>query len=159
MYTGQTEQPCCLCNHHETVSRLDLPPRAIKLMKNSGSIAWRDVVGTVSIHFCADDWNLIRDLITEMQLNPLGRCNVAQASFSIREDFEAVLSDTKPEPDQTAVEERLISTAQKTLAEIDSDPLIEERDHVEALLTLQTLMKLDVISSTKAFDSSPDPES
>jgi len=128
-------------------------------MKNSGSIAWRDVVGTVSIHFVLMIGISSAILSLRCKLNPLGRCNVAQASFSIREDFEALLSDTRPEPDQTAVEERLISTAQKTLAEVDSDPLIEERDHVEALLTLQTLMKLDVISSTKAFDSSLDPES
>ncbi|PSQ50500.1 hypothetical protein BRD12_04610 [Halobacteriales archaeon SW_12_67_38] len=59
MYTGKTEQPCCLCGDPDTATRLDLPPRAVRSMKNAGSIAWRDIVGEVSIHFCESDWALV----------------------------------------------------------------------------------------------------
>ncbi len=64
MYTGKIEKPCCLCGTPETVTRLDLPPRAVTLMRNGGPIAWRDIVGEVSIHFCASDWETVTDLVS-----------------------------------------------------------------------------------------------
>ncbi len=73
MYTGKTEQPCCLCGDPETETRVDLPPRAIPLMKHGEVVALRDVVGEVSIHFCQSDWALVRDLVLEMDQNPLSR--------------------------------------------------------------------------------------
>jgi hypothetical protein len=144
MYTGRTEQPCCLCDDPETKARLDLPPRAVLLMKNSGPIAWRDIVGEVSVYFCQSDWSLVSELVVEMDMNPLSRCNVARASFSIREDFEALLNEVRSEPDQTELESRMLTEARETLETYDEDPMVEERDLVEAKLILTSLAELGV---------------
>jgi hypothetical protein len=144
MYTGKTEQPCCLCGNPETKSRVDLPPRSVQLMRNSGPIAWRDIVGEVSIHFCASDWETVHDLVVNVGMSPLPRCNVARASFSIREDFEALLNDTREEPDQTEVETRMLADADETLSNYGDDPMIEERDLVEAKIVRWSLEELGV---------------
>ncbi|WP_152041094.1 hypothetical protein [Salinigranum salinum] len=140
MYTGQTEQPCCLCADDDTVARLDLPPRAVTLMRNADPIAWRDIVGEVSIHFCESDWQLVRDLVLEMGMLPLSRCNVAHASFSLREDFEALLNATRDEPDQTELEGRLLA---RSLATID-DPDAEPQAAVQARVVVHALDELGV---------------
>ncbi len=111
MYTGKTGKPCCLCGREETATRLDLPPRAIPEMKHSGPIAWRDVEGEVSVHFCADDWETVRDVVLDAGMSPLGRCNAARADFDLRADFEALLNDRREEPDHTEVEQRLLDRA------------------------------------------------
>lgn len=139
MYTGKTEQPCCLCDSPETVARVDVPPRAVRLMKHGDPIAWRDIVGAVSIHFCESDWELVCDLVVEMGMNPLSRCNAARASFSIREDFEAMVNRTRTEPDQTELESRLLTDARETVANYGEDPMIAERDYVEASIVLDSL--------------------
>ena len=146
MYTGRTEQPCCLCGSEETTARIDIPPRAVQLMKNSAPIAWRDIVGEVSIHFCAADWETVTDLVVNLGLNPLSRCNVARASFDLRADFEALLNDTKAEPDQTELERRMLAAADETLANAD-DPMTEERDVVEARVVVDALAELGVASA------------
>ncbi|MFC7137386.1 hypothetical protein [Halobaculum litoreum] len=146
MYTGRTEQPCCLCDSPDTVARIDIPPRAVQLMKHSDPIAWRDIVGEVSIHFCESDWETVADLVVNLGMNPLSRCNVARASFDLREDFEALLNDTRDEPDQTELEQRLLAAADETLANVD-DPMTEERDVVEARVVVDSLEELDVVSA------------
>jgi hypothetical protein len=132
MYTGKTEMPCCLCGNGDTVARLDLPPRVVPLMDNAGPIAWRDIVGEVSIHFCASDWELVCDLVLDIGMGPLGRCNVARASFDIREDFEALLNDVREEPNQSPTERRLLAESDRVITEYDADEAIETRDLVEA---------------------------
>lgn len=144
MYTGKTEQPCCLCGDPDTTTRLDLPPRAVQLLKNSGPIAWRDIVGEVSIHFCASDWELVRELVLDMGLNPLSRCNAARASLDIREDFEALLNDVRDEPDQTDLEARMQRESQTVIREFDEDELSEQRDLVEAKIRLWSFEELGV---------------
>ena len=144
MYTGQTEQPCCLCGDPDTAARVDIPPRAVRTMKHSGPIAWRDIEGEVSIHFCASDWELVEDLVVEKGLNPLGRCNVARASFVLREDFEALLNDARAEPDQEPLEREMYETATRVVEEYDdADTLHSRRDLVEARLVRWTLEDLD----------------
>ena len=145
MYTGRTDTPCCLCGDPRTQSRIEIPPRAVTLMENSGPIAWQDIVGPVTIQFCADDWELVRDLALEMGHHPLSRCNVAYASFDLREDFEAMLSATKDAPDQTALEERLRDRSREVLASAD-DPLTETRALVEATVIDAVLDELSVSS-------------
>ncbi|MFB6146408.1 MAG: hypothetical protein ABEJ08_01815 [Halobacteriaceae archaeon] len=135
MYTGRTTQPCCLCGETETVSRLDLPPRAVAAMKHGGPVAWRDIEGAVSIHFCASDWETVRDLVVETGMSPLPRCNAARAAFDLRDDYEALTNDDRPEPDQAAIERRLLEAAEATLADWRSDdPHCSDRDVVEALV-------------------------
>jgi hypothetical protein len=85
-------------------------------MKHAGAIAWQDIVGEVSIHFCADDWTLVRELVLEMGLNPLSRCNVARASFDLREDFEALLNATRERPDHAPIERRMAEESEAVLA-------------------------------------------
>ena len=141
MYTGQTEQPCCLCGAEETVTRLDLPPRTVTLMRNSDPIAWRDIVGEVSIHFCASDWDLVSDLVLDMGMLPLSRCNVAHASMSFREDFEALLNATRDEPDQTKLEGRALERSREVL----DDPDAERTAAVQARVVRMALEELGVL--------------
>jgi len=146
MYTGRTEQPCCLCDSPDTVARIDIPPRAVQLMKHSDPIAWRDIVGEVSIHFCESDWETVSDLVVDLGMNPLSRCNVARASFDLREDFEALLNDTREEPDQTELEARMLAEAEETLAALD-DPMTEARAVVEAHVVVDSLAEFGVASA------------
>jgi hypothetical protein len=143
MYTGQTEQPCCLCGDDDTVARVDLPPRAVTLMRNAEPISWRDIVGEVSIHFCASDWELVRELVLDMGMLPLSRCNAARASMSFREDFEALLNTTRDEPDQTELETRLV---ERSRAVVD-DPDAEPQAAVQARIVLRSLAELGVVDA------------
>ncbi|GGN87591.1 hypothetical protein [Haloarcula pellucida] len=131
MYTGKTEKACCLCGNPDTKTRLDLPPRAVPLLKHAEPIAWRDIVGEVSIYFCAADWDTVRDLVLETGMSPLSRCNAARASFDLREDFEALLNDVRDEPDHSDLEAEMLADADGIL-ENPEDPYVEERDVVEA---------------------------
>ena len=140
MYTGRTEQPCCLCDDPDTVARLDLPPRAVTLMRNADPIAWRDIVGEVSIHFCESDWQLVRELVLDVGVLPLSRCNVAHASFSLREDFEALLNATRDEPDQTELETRVLDRSR----EVIDDPDAEPQAAVQARVVVRALDELGV---------------
>lgn len=115
-------------------------------MKHGDPISWRDVVGTVTLRFCDDDWDLVCDLAIEMNTHPLSRCNAAHVSLDLREDHEALLSATKPETDQTDLESRLTQAAEATLDAID-DPYTEERDVVEAIIVLRALDELGVRES------------
>ncbi len=157
MYAGLKNTPCCLCGRDETQSRIAVPPRALNLMENGGPIAWRDVVGTVTLRFCEDDWELVRDLAVEMDTHPLSRCNAAHVSLDLREDHEALLTATKEATDQTKLEARLEDRATKTLADRD-DPHTEERDVVEAIVVLCALEELEIRSGgsrDSATDSVP----
>lgn len=147
MLTGRTDTPCCLCGSAKTDRRIEVPPRAVTLMENSGPIAWQDIVTPVTLQFCADDWELVRDLAVEMDHHPLSRCNVAYASFDLREDFEALLNETKAPPDHTAMEARLLERSREVLADAD-DPMTEPRDLVEAAVIDAALAELDVLPST-----------
>lgn len=144
MYTGQTEQPCCLCGNPETTMRLDLPPRAVQLLDNSDPIAWRDIEGEVSIHFCERDWGTVRDLVLDTGMSPLPRCNVARASFVLREDFEALLNDVREEPDQTPLERAMRTDAERVVEAYGEDPHVSDRDLVEARVVLDAFDRLDV---------------
>lgn len=148
MYTGKTGAPCCLCGREETDHRLDLPPRALQAMANSGPIAWRDVVGEVSIYFCEDDWSTVRDLVLETGMSPLGRCNAARADFDLRADFEALLAAERPEQDQTDHERRALATAREALA----DPEATDRRRVEALVVRSTLADMGVADPEPVTD-------
>jgi hypothetical protein len=149
MYTGRTEQPCCLCDDTDTVARLDLPPRTVTLMRNADPIAWRDIVGEVSIHFCESDWDLVRELVLDVGVLPLSRCNVARASFSLREDFEALLNTTRDEPDQTELEARALERSRAVL----SDPDAEPQAAVQARVVVRALAELGVADGAGGGDT------
>ncbi len=116
MYTGKTGQPCCLCDDPDTETRIDLPPRAVPEMKHGDPIAWRDIEGEVSIHFCANCWETVRELTLETGMSPLSRCNAARADFDLREDFEALLNDVREEPDHGPTERRMRAESEDVIA-------------------------------------------
>ena len=143
MYAGLKNTPCCLCGREDTHTRIEVPPRAVRLMENGGPIAWRDGVGTVPLRFCADDWARVSDLAIGMDTHPLSRCNAAHVSLDLREDHEALLSAAKEPTDQTELEARLVERAEETLDDVE-DPYTEERDVVEAVVVLRALEALGV---------------
>ena len=148
MYTGRTEKPCCLCGSPETAHRIDVPPRAVQFLKHSGPIAWQDIEGEVSLYFCEDDWETVRELVLETGMSPLSRCNAGRASFVLREDFEALLNDTRAEPDQRPLERKLRDEAERTLKRYeDGDEMVETRDLVEARIVAWALEDLDPASA------------
>ncbi|MFB6207363.1 MAG: hypothetical protein ABEJ05_12650 [Haloglomus sp.] len=143
MYTGKTQQPCCLCGRKETAVRIDIPPRAVQLLENSAPIAWRDIEGDVSLHFCESDWETVSDLVLDAGMTPLPRCNAARADFVLREDFEALLNDVRDAPDQTPLEREMLADAERVIAEYDdADALHSERDLVEARIVAWALEEL-----------------
>ncbi|MDG5817619.1 hypothetical protein [Natronococcus sp. A-GB7] len=142
MYTGKVEKPCCLCDDPEIHRRIDLPPRLIQRLQHSEAVAWRDVVGEVSIHFCASDWETVRQLVLETGMSPLPRCNVARASFDLRADFEAFTGRTREEPDQQPIEERFWRESRRVLAG-DTEYPPSDRDLVQAHVVTQALRELD----------------
>ena len=144
MYTGRTEKPCCLCGRPETDHRVDIPPRAVQLLKHSGPIAWRDIEGEVSLHFCADDWETVRELVFETGMSPLSRCNAGRASFVLREDFQALLNETRAEPNQKPLEAEMRADAESVLERHDAgDDHVEDRDLVEARIVQWALEDLE----------------
>jgi hypothetical protein len=147
MYTGRTEKPCCLCGAPETAHRIDIPPRAVQLLKHAGPIAWQDIEGEASLYFCEDDWEIVQELVLETGMSPLSRCNAGRASFVLREDFEALLNATRDEPDQRPLEKRLSEEAERTLERYESgDRAVETRDLVEARIVTWALEDLETIS-------------
>ena len=149
MYTGRTEKPCCLCGRPETDHRVDIPPRAVQLMKHAGPIAWRDIEGEVSLYFCADDWETVRKLVLETGMSTLSRCNAARASFVLREDFEALLNATREEPDQAPLEAEMCKVAESVLKRYDAgDDNVETRDLVEARIVRWALEDLGPLERT-----------
>jgi hypothetical protein len=143
MYTGRTEKPCCLCGHPETAHWIEIPPRTVQLLKHADPIAWRDIEGSVSLYFCRDDWETVRDLVLETGMSPLPRCNAGRASFVLREDFEAFVNANRSEPDQRPIERDAVRDAEDVLERYDAgDPLVEERDLVEARIVTWALADL-----------------
>lgn len=75
--------------------------------------------------------------------NPLSRCNVARASFDIREDFEALLNDVRAEPDHTDLERQVLWESQRIIETAERENT-EERDVVEARIVQWTFEELGV---------------
>ena len=152
MYTGKTEKPCCLCGNPDTESRLDLPPRAVQKLDNSGPIAWQDIVGEVSIYFCESDWETVVDLVLDTGMSPLSRCNAARADFDLREDFEALLNDVRDEPDQRPLEREMREESRRVIEEYEEDDHVDVRDLVEARVVTWALEDLGADDRVAADD-------
>jgi hypothetical protein len=112
-------------------------------MKHGDPIAWQDIEGSVSLFFCQSDWETVRTLVLETAMSPLSRCNAGRASFTLREDFEALLNATREEPDYRSIERELLTQAKTVLEDYKmGDELIEERDLIEARVTEWALEEL-----------------
>jgi hypothetical protein len=113
-------------------------------LKHSEPIAWQDIEGEVSLYFCPDDWETVRELVLETAMSPLSRCNAARASFVLREDFEALLNTTREEPDQRPLEAEMLADARDVLSRYESgDNLVEPRDVIEARIVLWALKDVE----------------
>lgn len=112
-------------------------------MQHGDPIAWRDIESTVTVYFCESDWETVRDLVLETSMSPLPRCNVARASFDLREDFEALLNDVREQPDQTALEADLLAEARRTIERHEDGDAVAERALVEALVVRWALDEFD----------------
>ena len=143
VYTGKTEKPCCLCGSPETSARIDIPPRALQLCKHSDPIAWQDIVGDVSMYVCESDWELIEELVLDVGVLPLSRCNAARASFDLREDFEALLNDVRDEPDQQPLEAEMLSAAADAIQAYERGEDIGTQRLVQARIVQWALAELD----------------
>ncbi len=143
MYTGKRERPCCLCGNPDTDRRLDLPPRALESMKHSGRVAWRDILGEVSVYFCANDWETVCELVLETGMNPISRCNAAKADFDLRDDFEALTNDVRSRQDHDAREAEMLDDAKETIAAFERGDDVEEQHLVEARVVRWTMADLD----------------
>jgi hypothetical protein len=152
MYTGKTEKPCCLCGDPETTGRLDIPPRALQLCKHSDPIAWQDIVGEVSLYFCASDWEMVRELVLEVGVTPLPRCNAGRASFDLREDFEALLNDVRAEPDQRPLEAEMREDADAAIAAHEDGEDVDRKRLVQARVVTWALDDLDRETPAPAED-------
>ena len=144
MYTGKRERPCCLCGNPDTARRLDLPPRAIEAMKHSGRVAWRDIVGEVSVYFCQSDWEMVRDLVLETGMNPISRCNAARADFDLRDDFEALTNAVRDRQDHAAREREMLADAREKITAFENGEHVEEQHLVEARVVEWTMTDLGV---------------
>lgn len=143
MYTGKRERPCCLCGNPDTENRLDVPPRAIEAMKHSGRVAWRDILGEVSVYFCANDWETVCDLVLETGMNPISRCNAARADFDLRDDFEALTNTVRSRQDHGAREAEMLADARATIEAFERGDDIETQHLVEARVVQWTMADLD----------------
>ncbi|QSG06307.1 hypothetical protein [Halapricum desulfuricans] len=143
MYTGKTEKPCCLCGEPETAARIDIPPRALQLCKHSDPIAWQDIVGEVSLYLCEDDWELLEELVLEIGVLPLSRCNAARASFDLREDFEALLNDVRDEPDHQPLEAEMRADAEAAVDAARRGENVGPQRLVQARIVRWALDELD----------------
>ena len=145
MYTGRTEKPCCLCGRAETSHRIDIPPRAVQLLKHAGPIAHQDIEGEVSLYFCADDWGTVRELVLQTGMSPLSRCNAARASFVLREDFEALLNATREAPDQRPLETEMRTEARERIERYEAGD-VETRALIEARIVEWALEDLESVA-------------
>jgi hypothetical protein len=101
-------------------------------MARSGRISWRDVLGEVSLYFCESDWETIQELVLDVGMNPIGRCNAACADFDLRADFEALTNDVRVRQDHATMEAEMLETAEETLDAYEAGEDVEERAVVEA---------------------------
>ena len=139
MYTGKRERPCCLCGDPDVSRRLDLPPRTLQAMQHAERIAWRDVLGEVSLYFCDSDWEQVRDLVLETGMNPISRCSAAHADFDLRDDFEALTNDNRDRQDHEQMDTEMLAAAEETIEAAENGNRPEERALVEARVVKWTL--------------------
>ena len=77
-------------------------------------------------------------------MSPLSRCNAGRASFVLREDFQALLNETRAEPDQKPLEAEMRADAESVLERYDAgDDHVEDRDLVEARIVQWALEDLE----------------
>ena len=124
---------CAICGGRETVAAVELPPRALQLMRNGSTVAWREVSAPATVRFCEPDWEFVVDLVVEEGTNPLAQCNAQYVEYELADaevdhfdletemwtDSQAVLSgqaDRNPTT-RAQVAARLVTWSLETLIE------------------------------------------
>lgn len=76
--------PCAFCGEPTRKQQIELPPKAIPMMKHSEQVDLSTVDSTVWIQLCADDWGLVKTMVTEYEENPIPEFDARHAQFETR---------------------------------------------------------------------------
>ncbi|QSG14815.1 cytochrome P450 [Halapricum desulfuricans] len=95
------------------------------------------------VHVCESDWELIEELVLDVGVLPLSRCNAARASFDLRADFEALLNDVRDEPDQQPLEAEMLSAAEDAIRAYKRGENVGTQRLVQARIVKWALAELD----------------
>lgn len=124
---------CAVCGSHETVAAVELPPRALQLMRHGRAVNWRAVSAPATVRFCEPDWKFVVELVDDQETNPLAQCNAKYAEYAeenesdvehfdleteMWSDSQDVLAGKTDEPsDHTRVGAQLVIWSLETLVE------------------------------------------
>lgn len=121
---------CAVCGARETVASIELPPRALQLMRHGEGVAWRDVPAPATVRFCEPDWEFVIELVTDRETNPLAQCNATYAEYDLADE----------EVDHFDLETTMWAEGQAVLTDRAGDPA--DRDLVAARLVTWSLEAL-----------------
>lgn len=124
---------CVVCGGRETAVALDVPPRALQLMRHGQSVPWEDVCEPATIRFCEPDWQQVMKTVIDAQRNPLPQCNAAYAEYD---------DDSPTEIDQYDLEADMWSESRSVLAEADRRDNVLESTLVGARIVTWSLESL-----------------
>lgn len=95
------------------------------------------------MYVCESDWELIEELVLDVGVLPLSRCNAARASFDLRADFEALLNDVRDEPDQQPLVAEMAADAEDAIQAYERGDDIGTQRLVQARIVQWALAELD----------------
>lgn len=114
----ETVGACAVCGDRETVAAIELPPRAVRLMRHGRAVDWRAVSAPATVRFCEPDWEFVVDLVEE-GTNPLAQCNARYAEYEI---------DDASEVDHFDLETAMWTDSQGVLSgQADENPTVRAR--------------------------------
>lgn len=88
---------CAVCGSRETVAAVELPPRALQLMRHGRAVNWRAVSAPAMVRFCEPDWTFVVELVDEEGTNPLAQCNAKYAEYTVDEEADVDHFDLETE--------------------------------------------------------------
>jgi hypothetical protein len=116
---------CAVCGDRETVATIELPPRALQLMRHGQGIAWREVSAPATVRFCEPDWEFVVDLVVDQETNPLAQCNAKYAGYEVDDSSDI---DESPEADHFDLETTMWADSQAVLSgQADENPSVRAR--------------------------------
>lgn len=122
---------CAVCGDRETVATIELPPRALQLMRHGQAIAWREVSAPATVGFCEPDWEFVVDLVVDQETNPLAQCNAKYAEYEVDDSPDVDDSsdvDESPEADHFDLETTMWADSQAVLSgQADENPSVRAR--------------------------------
>lgn len=125
---------CAVCGCRETVAAVELPPRALQLMRHGRAVNWRAVADPARVGFCESDWEFVVELVDEQGTNPLPQCNAKYAVYDECEESAV---------DHFDLETTMWTDCQAVLAgETDGEPSVRSRVGAQLVTwSLETLVE------------------